>query len=113
VSAGVHCSFYLRTDAGGGQYHYTRFSIPGYINDGGLLTENVPLVGDLVGLNDQYDDRNGQYRVIERSWGHNQYGSVNWPVTSMQAEQPDMLTIIVVEDDGPFRNEANTGEEER
>lgn len=108
----VRCTFYLRTNAGEGQYRYEAFRVRSYDNSGDLIIENPPLVGDLVPLEDQYDGRRGQYRVIERSWSYNQYGSVNWPVTSVRSEMPDMLTVVVVEDEGPFRNEANIGEEE-
>lgn len=107
----VRCTFYLRKPLGGG-YEYLLLHFPAYGNIGDFVTENPPLVGDLVPLRDTDGRFDGTVRVLDRQWGHNQYGSANWPITEPRPVQPDMLSIVVEEAEGIFRDEVARKEEE-
>ncbi|MBP7631703.1 MAG: hypothetical protein KA758_14710 [Acidimicrobiales bacterium] len=105
------CAFYERTDAGDGLFRYERAYPATPDGSGELVTTCPPSVGDLVWLWSQEGlGPRGMFQVIERAWRHPSFGSMNWPHVGGVKEGPS-LDIIVVGGDGPFRNEAPSGDE--
>lgn len=102
------CSFYVRTEVTTQPPTYQYDSVPVGKTHGGALTLAVPpAVGDLVWLADEFGKHTGTHRVIERSWTYSMRGSNDWPWDAPHPNVGPLLTLIVVPDVGPFRNEAN------
>lgn len=101
----------LRTKVEGG-YSYDRLYLRGYGGAaGGLVTPYVPVVGDLIHLNDE-ERGPGTYRVVERAWGHSAYGSADWPLAQIRPNSGPIVDLIVEPAAGPFIDEVYTPEEE-
>lgn len=99
------CRFYIRAAAGDDQFRYESIHCSCSRFDGRIPTPHPPLPGDLISLWDSLEKKGGMFRVIERSWHHASYGSVNWPYTeNLPVEGPGM-DIIVEPAEGVFRNE--------
>lgn len=104
------CSFYVRTQVTTEPptYKYDHVSIRKAPNGAGSLDLPIPpAVGDLVQLADEFDRHTGTHRVVERSWSYSELGSTAWPWGDPYPKVGPLLTLIVVPDTGPFRNEAD------
>ncbi|CBG73110.1 hypothetical protein SCAB_60911 [Streptomyces scabiei 87.22] len=108
----VVCSFYIRTPAGDGQFHYEPVNIGSPHADGKLHTPHPPAIGDLIHLWDTIKRRGGSYEVLARQWLHNSYGSANWPVLELQPTVGPLLELIVQRAEGAFRDQAPTADDE-
>lgn len=102
----VVCSFYIRTPAGDGQFHYEHVNISSPHYDGKMHTPYPPQAGDLIHLWDTIKKQGGTYEVIARQWLHSSYGSTNWPPLEQQPTVGPLLDVIVELAEGVFRNEA-------
>jgi len=99
----ARCEFYQRTAVPGG-YTYKSIQLraaPGLT--GHLTLPHPPAVGDLVSL----PGIAATFRVVERAWGYNAYGSSNWPPGEPEPLVGPLLTVIVERDAGPFRDEVS------
>jgi hypothetical protein len=113
--AAPRCTFYVRDQVAEDPptYHYGMISQDSGPSQGGsLVTPHPPAVGDLIGLHDRLTRTSGGYRVIERYWTYSQYGSGDWPAGEMHPRTGPLLTLIVVPDNGPFRDETPLPPEE-
>ncbi|MFH8483167.1 hypothetical protein [Streptomyces sp. NPDC018055] len=109
--AAPRCTFYVRTSVTEDPptYNYDQ----AYLPNGYAHLVYPPAVGDLVYLRDTRDRKEadgpfhtGAHRVIERAWTHPAYGSADWPWGEPHPQVGPILDLIVVKDEGPFRNEA-------
>ena len=112
--AATSCSFYVRvqvTDVP--TYRYD----PVWVNGGQygqgpqLDMPHPPAIGDLIYLVDGHNQHTGVHRVVERSWGYASYGSRAWWHGRPRPDSAPSLDIIVVPDEGPFRDD-DPGEED-
>ena len=108
----VVCSFYIRTPAEEGQFHYDHVNISSPHHDGKLHTPHPPQVGDLIHLWDFVKKQGGTYEVLSRQWLHSSYGSMNWPVLEQQPTVGPLLELIVEAAEGVFRDQAPLPEDE-
>lgn len=107
------CYFYLRVPAADGTYTYDAVNTDNCSYGGqGFETLHPPVVGDLISFYDKRTKTSVGLRVIERSWSHTEYGSMDWPVIEPHPVSGPLLTLICEADQGPFRNEAPTTEGE-
>ncbi|MEU3656508.1 hypothetical protein AB0E67_27605 [Streptomyces sp. NPDC032161] len=107
------CSFYVRTEVTTQPPTFKYDLVPVRRAPGGTLSlPTPPSVGDLVWLDDELDQHTGTHRIVERSWGYSVRGSQDWPWDAPHPRFGPLLTLIVVPDTGPFRNEAKTDEED-
>lgn len=102
------CGFYIRTVVSTDPllYEYEKVALNGPQGTGNLVTSTPPAIGDLIHLWDTYKKTGGTFRVLERSWGHAEYGSVTWPYGEPEPKEGPLLHIIVEKSKGPFVNEA-------
>ncbi|MFB4306960.1 hypothetical protein [Actinomadura sp. GTD37] len=103
----ARCSFYERTAVPGG-YTYEHLVLKTSPGATGLTLPHPPAVGDLVSLPGIVTT----FRVVERAWSYNAYGSANWPPVEHEPVAGPMLDVIVERDVGPFRDEVSTGLED-
>lgn len=87
--------FYLREEAPDG-YTYTSIPVLGP-KVGRVEIASAPQLGDLCHLTGV-----GRVRVIQRSWMHARWGSVDWPTAEPRPVVPPLLDLIVVKADGTF-----------
>lgn len=113
ASPDPHCSFYERTIAADGLYHYEQIMLSAPNGAGRRTMAHPPIVGDQIGLWDEYRKTGGQYRVITRSWHHPSYGSANWPHGQATPNKGPMVDIIVQRTVGPFTDQSPTPTEEQ
>lgn len=106
------CYFYLRTPTNNGTCTYAAVNTDSCTYGGKAFeTLHPPAVGDLLSFYDKRTETSVGLRVIERSWAHTGYGSVNWPVIEPHPISGPILTLICEAADGPFRDEAPTAED--
>jgi hypothetical protein len=111
----VACVFHERVPASDTTSHYRRIWLANPDGDGVLRTPHPPAVGDTIFLFDRGGTETGprgQFRVVERGWDHASYGSTYWPVLMADPTQGPRLTVIVVADEGPFRDQESDAEGE-
>lgn len=112
----VSCEFYRRTRTPEGfRYDHILVNGPDSLSWGTYRTMTPPAAGDLIWLanHDHANKDHGCcYRVIERLWQPAQYMSMAWPVATPRQNVPISLSLIIVPEDGPFRDEAPLTEEE-
>jgi hypothetical protein len=115
-TAAPQCQFYVRTPVTEEPptYRYDAVYLRGgaHGRSGSLVTPHPPAVGDLIYLTDDTGPHTAQHRVIERAWTHPQYGSAVWRHGTQWPKEGPLLTIIVVPESGPFRDEAPGDEAE-
>lgn len=90
------CYYHVRTAVPGG-FRYETLAAQDMTQ--GMRFPYAPSVGDLIHW------AGGTYRVVERAWHPNHYGSANWPPGSEHPIMGPMVDMIVELDSGPFRNE--------
>jgi len=113
--AAPRCTFHVRTQVSTNPvgYRYEPIHVvTGAQDNGALRMPTPPAVGDLIWLVDEAGKHTGTHRVIERSWGPPNRGSVDWPWDAAHPKVGPLLQLILVPDDGPFRNEVTDAETE-
>lgn len=108
----VVCSFFIRTPADNGQFHYDRINIGSPHGDGKLHTAHPPQVGDVILLRDTVKQQGGKYEVLARQWMHSSYGSTNWPVLEQQPTVGPLLEVVVTPVEDVFRDQAPSRDDE-
>jgi hypothetical protein len=107
----AQCSFNVRTviTEDPPSYRYDTIRVAGWHGDGCLHTQHPPMVGDLIFLMDDFTKASGEYLVLERSWTHPGYGSVNWQSGKPRPTHGPLVAYIVERVEGMFRDEAPEG----
>lgn len=115
-NAAPRCTFHVRVaiTEDPPTYRYDTVRIAGDPFASGVLRlVDPPLVGDLYWICDEADpdeeerpSHTGMHRVVERAWTHPMRGSADWPWEKPHPRNGPLLDLIVVKDEGPFRNEA-------
>ncbi|WP_329214848.1 hypothetical protein OG352_05335 [Streptomyces sp. NBC_01485] len=108
----IVCSFYIRTPAEQGQFHYEPVNVSSPHYDGKMHTLYAPAVGDLIHLWDTTKKQGGTFEVLARHWLHSSYGSTSWPVLEQQPTVGPLLDLIVQAAEGVFRDQAPLPDEE-
>lgn len=110
------CMFYSKTPVPGNPttFRYEALDVRGgpYGESGGLVTPYPPHVGDLIHLNAGEDHQGGTYRIIEVARGYPSYRSQVWRINDRWPRRGPMISIILVPEVGPFRNEADNVDDE-
>ncbi|MFB7359651.1 hypothetical protein [Streptomyces gardneri] len=113
--AAPRCTFHVRIQVSADPVAYRYepvYVVAGAQDSIGLRMPTPPSVGDLIWLVDEGEKHTGTHRVVERSWNPSSRGSVDWPWDAAHPKVGPLLQLIVVPDNGPFRNEVTDGEKE-
>lgn len=106
------CSFHERVSVEGGLYRYLeRWLSTAPPNMGSVPFLAPPSIGDTVLLWRPEAGSYGIYRIVERDWSYAAHGSAAWPYAERAPLEGPRLTLIVEPSEGPFRDEAPSGEE--
>jgi hypothetical protein len=106
--------FAIRYPAGDDTWRYEPVDVGNPGGQGFTALEYPPATGDLISLWDRSRHARGLppleggpgFRVLDRSWHHSSYGSMDWPYGEQVPRSGPLLDIIVEPADGPYRDEA-------
>lgn len=107
------CTFYDRTIAPDGLYHYQQIMISAPEGCGRRTMAHPPAIGDLIFLYDEIRKCGGQYRIIARDWSHPSYGSAGWPYGQAMPTIGPLLNMIVERAVGPFSDQSPITDEDQ
>jgi hypothetical protein len=105
-------AFKVRYPAGDGLYRFEWVDIHTPGGAGHHPMEHPPLIGDLVILPTRRPggepplEGGPVFRVIDRMWGHSEYGSAHWPYGANSPVAGPLLEIIVEPARGLYADQA-------